>query len=470
MSASQPILIVEEDRREAARMVRVLRDSGHDVRSTATAASSLRRLETGRLALVLASLQVPDLDAQRFLARCRALDDPPDVVLATAFGSVRESVAAKNAGAFDYVNKPLTGGELLQVAERALRERSLRNENRDLRAQLGRESSLEGMVCRDPHMRQIFGLARTVAPTRATVLLSGESGTGKSLMARAIHRLSDRASRPFVTVSCGALPEALLESELFGHAKGSFTGAHRAKSGRFEDADNGTLFLDEVALASPALQVKLLRFLQDRSFERVGESSTRMADVRLILATNEDLEAAVRSGRFREDLYYRIHVIHLQLRPLRERPADVPPLARRLLERLARVHGRSQPRVERAAARRLLEYPWPGNVRELENALERALLLSENGRLDAEHLPARGAAQAAGAQSALAVPRLDPKGSYSLKQLLEEPERRIILAALEACSGNRERTAQLLGINRATLFAKLKRLGLQGAQRRGHGA
>ncbi len=466
--STDTVLVVDPDPEAQRETVSLLRSLGFSCRSCGTGREALEILERQPFPVVLSETRLPDMDGLLLLQRSQRLPDPPGVLFASAFASLEDAVRARRAGAFDLLPRPLVPEELHLALRRALEQRALREENRRLRQRLAGEQMLDQLVGRDPRMRELFELARTIAPTRATVLISGESGTGKTLLARAIHRLSDRAERPFVVVSCGSLPETLLESELFGHARGAFTGAHRDQVGRFEQADRGTLFLDEIGTASSSLQVKLLRFLQDRSFERVGETRTRQADVRLILATNSDLETLVGQGRFRKDLYYRINVIHLQIPPLRDRPADILPLARHLLQRAARHHGRETPRIPRKAGRRLLAWEWPGNVRELENALERALLLCDGREIRAEHLPG-GDEPPPGEPPAVhwRLPDLDPARQYSLKELLREPERMLLEAALRACGGNRERAARLLGINRATLFAKLKRLGLQ--RRRGKG-
>jgi DNA-binding NtrC family response regulator len=360
-------------------------------------------------------------------------------------------------GAFDLLTKPLLDDELLFSIERALNQRHVLEENKTLKAQLDLRFGMENIVGHDVRMRRVFDMIDSVADTRATVLITGESGTGKSLIARAIHRRSSRKDRPFVEVACGALPETLLESELFGHVAGSFTGANFDKVGKFMQADEGTIFLDEIGTASPGMQVKLLRVLQELEFEQVGGTKTFRVDARVILATNENLEKLVQEGRFRQDLYYRVNVINLELPNLRERISDIPLLAQHFLERVCEESGKKVRAFSDDALAAMQRYAWPGNVRELQNAVERAVLLGKGDVIRAEDLP-----------SSLAASRavtLEPVGGRTLKEALEGPERQIILEVLESHNWNRHATADALGINRTTLYKKMKRLGLEDDER-----
>jgi DNA-binding NtrC family response regulator len=379
------------------------------------------------------------------------------VILITGYGTVDMAVDAIRGGAFDFVTKPLIDEELLMSIERALTQREVIQENNNLRKQLDLRFGIDNIVGRDPKMLQIFDMIESIADTKATVLLTGESGTGKSLVARAVHRRSDRSSGPFVEVACGALPENLLESELFGHVAGAFTGATGDKIGKFKLADGGTIFLDEVGTASPAMQVKLLRVLQELQFEPVGGTETDSVDVRVLLATNEDLAREVSEGRFRQDLYYRVNVINIAIPPLRERLADIPLLAHDFLEKVVDESGRSVQGFTDEAIASLQRYRWPGNVRELQNVVERAVLLGKGQVIGIDDLPA----PIAGPVGAV-TPR---SGKLTLKQALEAPERQIILDVLESNGWNRNATADSLGINRTTLYKKMKRLGLEEYER-----
>jgi DNA-binding NtrC family response regulator len=413
------------------------------------------------IGVLLAETRLPGLSGIDLLRRSRNLRPDLQVVLVSAFGTVDDAVEAMREGAADFKSKPFTADELSLSLERALERRRLVRENRDLRAALDDRLRIDNMVATDPRMQEIFKVVKAVAQTRTTVLLTGESGTGKTLLARAIHSLSDRRDGPFVEVNCGALPETLLESELFGHVKGAFTGAVRDRPGKFESASGGTIFLDEIGTSSPGFQVRLLRVLQDRTLERVGDSTTLPVDVRVVLATNLDLEIAVRERSFREDLYYRINVVTLEMPPLRQRKADVPFLTEHFLARFRAETGKKVLSVDRAAMDLLVRYHWPGNVRQLENVIERAVVLCPNEEISVRDLPA---ALQTGEPAPLAVAEsLVPSGIHlqPLRKALEAPERLILERALRHHNGNREATARALGINRSTLFNKLRKFGLK---------
>jgi len=445
------ILLVDDDPFVTDSLAEVLRREGFEVRTAYDGGEAVRLAKQSPVDVVLADVNLPELDGLELLRQVSCHEDAPAVVLITGFGTIENAVEAMREGAFDYLPKPLVDDVVLFTVRRALENRSLRRENEELRGRLEGRVALEAIVGRDPKMAAIFTTIEAIAVTRSTVLLTGESGTGKTILARAIHQCSTRRGAPFVEVNCGALPETLLESELFGHVRGSFTGAVRDRPGKFELADGGTIFLDEIATASPALQVKLLHVLQDRTIERIGDRRSRTVDVRVLLATNRDLTAEVRAGRFREDLFYRIHVVTIEVPPLRERPGDVPLLAEAFLERFARENGRRLRGFTRDALDRLALYAWPGNVRELENVVERAVVLCGGRYISASDLP----------PTILGKESLPPpSGTLPLKKALEEPERRIIERALERNRGNRQRTAEMLGVNRTTLFNKMRKYGL----------
>ncbi len=452
--AKARILLVDDDELILTSLSELLALEGYDVETAARFAEASAKLGASPFEVVITDVSMPEVSGFEVLKLVRNRYPDTSVVMITAYGTIEDAVGAIKQGAFDYLTKPVIDDEIVLVVERALEQQSLTAENRSLRKQLGERYSLANIIGRDYRMIKVFDLIEAVADTPTTVLVTGESGTGKSLVARAVHQLSNRRQSPFVEIACGALPETLLESELFGHVKGSFTGAVGDKAGKFKQADGGTIFLDEISTATPALQVKLLRVLQTFEFEPVGGDSTEKVNVRCLLATNQDLRNQVRRGEFREDLYYRVNVVTIDLPPLRERIGDIPLLAEHFLQRHCDRTGRTLVGFHDEAMRYLQAYPWPGNVRQLENVIERAVILSKNHMVTPDDLPEdvlQPEASAAGADG----------GLLPLKQALEKPERDILVRALKLCHGNRQATAEALGINRTTLYKKMKKYGIE---------
>ena len=452
--AKADILVVDDDRIILDSLCELLTLEGY----TATAAESFKEaaaaLQTQPFSLVIADVNMPDGDGFELLSLIRKNYSQTVVIIITGYGTIESAVEAIKMGAYDYLTKPIADDDLLLAVQRALRQQSLLNENLDLRSQLEQKYTLNNVISQDYKMAKIFDLVEAVADSKTTILMTGASGTGKSMLAKAIHYRSWQKDKPFVEVSCGALPETLLESELFGHVKGAFTGAVRDKDGKFLAADGGTIFLDEISVASPAMQVKLLRVLQDRQFEPVGSNKTITVDTRVVLASNSDLAEEVKAGRFREDLYYRINVVIIHLPPLADRIGDIPLLAERFLRQFCRTHAKEKQEITEKAMESLQRYPWPGNVRELENVIERAVLLSKGPHIDLDDLP----------QTLVMQSQLAAQPGYkqiSLKQAMTEPEKATIRTALEANNWNRQNTAKALQINRTTLYKKMKRYGLE---------
>jgi len=443
LSRAPLTILVVDDQSSVRELLRaVLESQGHDVDDAADGEAAVERLRGGFHDLVIMDIRMPGLDGVQTLARMKELSPETGVVMMTAYASVETAVKAMKLGAFDYMTKPIDIEEVRSVvAKFASGESSVPEAAEEDAA----ESDLVGS---SPAFREVVGLAHRVAESDATVLILGESGTGKEVLAREIHRRSQRSRRPFVAVNCSAIPEGLLESELFGHEKGSFTGAVRQKKGRFETAAGGTAFLDEIGDMSPALQAKLLRFLQDRVVQRVGGTVDLEVDVRVLAATNRDLESDIKEGRFREDLYFRLNVVTITLPPLRDRRDDVPPLAEHFLRKQARPGGKPK-KMSPKAMRLAMAYDWPGNVRELENAVQRAVVLSRGETIFPEHLPAKIQAleEGEGTQSGEV-----PGGAKTIREV----EREAIVSALRETDGNRTHAAEALGISRRTLQNKIK--------------
>jgi DNA-binding NtrC family response regulator len=455
--AQKHLLIVDDEGPLREAIAERLADHGFAVAQADSGEQAVQRLTEFAFDILITDLRLPGIDGRQVLQA--ALDRYPEIIaiVITGFGTVKDAVEAIKQGAADFITKPFQFDALLHVLNSALEQRRLKSENAYLRSQLEERYRIDGLVGRSRVMRDLFQLLETVAATSSTVLITGETGTGKELAARAIHHNSPRRANRFVAINCSAIPETLLEAELFGHVRGAFTGAVGTRQGRLEQAHRGTLFLDEVATMSPALQAKLLRVLQEREFERVGDSHTIKIDVRVIAATHSDLSRMVADGTFREDLYYRLNVIPVRLPALRERREDVPLLVQHFLQRLAGESARGSMTVSQEALRHLMSYSWPGNVRQLENVVERAVAFS-NGRsqIDVQdlaldiHEPSPATTDAA--------PVLLPDDGVDFARYIEGIELALIKRSLERTQGNKRQAARLLNLKRTTLIEKLKRL------------
>jgi len=443
------LLVVDDEGAARSTLALLLRKRGHHVAEAEDVTTATKRLAEEVFDLVVTDLRMPDGDGLDVLRAAKAHAPETEVILLTAYAEWKSAKDAIRLGALDYFEKGAEPDELYHRIDKALAARALRRENENLRAQLRERYGLPGVIAQSPAMHAVLDLVERVAPTDATLLIQGESGTGKEVIAKAVHHASARAARPFVAVNCGAVPETLLESELFGYMRGAFTGAAVSKLGLFEEADGGTLFLDEIAETPAALQVKLLRTLQSGEVRRLGATQASTIDVRVIAATNGDLAALISQGSFREDLFYRLNVIQVVLPPLRDRREDIPALAEHFLTRSAGKLGREL-RLSPGALERLLRYPWPGNVRELENALERAAILARSDVLEPGDLPPH---VAAGLQ-------LGPSPALPRQTTLAEAERAHILQTRERFGRNHSGAAEALGIGRTTLWRKLKEYGI----------
>jgi len=453
------ILVVDDEINYLTVMEALLGEEGYEVLTSPGGKEALKVAAGADLDLVLTDMRMPKMNGIELLEELKRLYPDLPVIMMTAYGTVEKAVAAMKTGAFDYILKPFKNEELLVTIARALEHYRLIQQNRMLLQDLDKKYGAPNIVGESKAMREILALVKRVATSRATVLVSGESGTGKELVARAIHQQSPRAGKTFVSVNCAALTETLLESELFGHERGAFTHAVAMRKGRFELADSGTLFLDEVAEMSPALQVKLLRVLQEMEFERVGGNKTIKVDVRLVAATNRELKEEVEEGRFREDLYYRLNVVHLHIPPLRERQEDIALLATHFLRKYAQENARGDVHLSPEAMKLLLNYAWPGNVRELENVMERAVILCGQNLIGVNDLPRELAGEPWGESSRLDIDRFIPMQT-PLPEALEQIEEQMIRRALERSGQVQVRAAELLGITKSLLQYKLKKYQL----------
>ncbi|MEW6160984.1 MAG: sigma-54 dependent transcriptional regulator [Verrucomicrobiota bacterium] len=454
----KPTLLIVDDEKPTREGLRAALEDRYDVYLAEDVATATELLEREPFDVLLTDLRLPHEDGLKLISRAKSLNKPPVCILMTAYGSEEIAVEAMKKGADDYIAKGrMQIDELEMRIARALRSQTLEAENQNLKQQLEKKFGLENVIGESAAMQEVFETVRQVAPTRATVVIQGESGTGKELIAKAIHQLSPRARQPLVAVHCAALPTNLLESELFGHEKGAFTGAHERRIGRVEQAQGGTLFLDEIGEIDATIQVKLLRFLGERTFERVGSNKTLSADVRLIVATNKNLEELVKSGGFRDDLFYRLRGVEIWLPPLRERLADVPLLAQAFLKEFARENGKNVNGFTPEALEALMNYKWPGNVRELRSAIETAVVYAHGNQIQFRDLPRH----VQGRSSTAAA----PSGQEMLAQnnlTVQEAEKQLIIRALKETKGNRTEAAQRIGISRRTLHRKLHTYHLEG--------
>jgi len=451
------ILVVDDEPTARNGLGKLLEQEGYQVDLAGDGVEALASVAENPPALIISDLKMPNMDGMELLKQLHERGVETPTVVATAFGEVSTAVAAMRAGAEDYLTKPIDFDSLLLVVERTLAREELKSEAENLRRQLRArdKEGLEGLLGASAAMQRVYQVVRQVAPARASVLITGESGTGKGEVARALHALSPRAAKPFVSLHCAALAESLLESELFGHEKGAFTGADKKRIGRFEQADGGTLFLDEIGEIPAGTQIKLLRLLQERSFERVGGNETIKVDVRVVAATNKNLPEEVRERRFREDLYYRLNVVHLEMPPLRQRGNDIVLLAEHFLRRFARENNRRIDGFSDTARSKLVAHRWPGNVRELENAVERAVVFTEGELVEAEALPFD------------AAPATIEGGPRVPGATMAELEKHAILTTLEAVGGSTSKAAEMLDISARTIQYRLHEYGVAAARTKG---
>lgn len=463
------ILIIDDEESVIDVLQSFLKLKGFEVTTASDGKEGLNILQQEKFSLILTDLMMPDITGLDILKKANEINLNTPIILITAYGSIQSAVEAMKLGAFDYITKPFSLDELLIIINRAIDFYKLQKENTMLKTQLKKKYKFKGLIGDSPQMHKLYELIEKVADTNSTILITGESGTGKEVIAKTIHYNSSRANNPFVPINCAAIPKDLLETEMFGHEKGAFTGATNTRIGRFELANNGTIFLDEIGELDPSLQVKILRVLQEREFERVGGVKTIKVDVRVLAATNRDLEKAVREGKFREDLFYRLNVIHIHMPPLRKRLEDIPLLIDHFVHEICNKRGRNPLKISKEAMDCLLEYRWPGNVRELENLIERLSILVTNDVVSVSDLPERFLKkcikddnESTLCSEAQGSPIINvPQDGMNLNKIVDEIERNLILQALEKTAWIKSKAANLLGLNRTTLIEKMKKMGIK---------
>ncbi len=449
------ILLVDDEPLIRESLYEILRIEGYRAQMVQSGEEALEIVKQGKVDIVVTDLKLPHMSGIDLLTRVKEDFSEIEVILITGYGTIETAVEAMKKGAYDYITKPINDNEIKMIIRKITEKKQILEENKNLRKiiQKTHRDSFCGMIGISEKMQKIYQMIESVASSNATILINGESGTGKGLVARAIHHCDrNRKDKPFIEVSCGALSETLLESELFGHVKGAFTGAIRDKEGRFEYAKGGTIFLDEIDAFSPALQVKLLRVLQDGVFEQVGDNTTRKTDARIIVATNRDLNDLVSKGQFREDLYYRINVIFVELPPLNERKEDIDFLVKYFIEKYSQKNNKKIKGISDEMRILFMEYHWPGNIRELENAIEGAVIMAKTEIINKWDIP--------NVSKFMSTASLAPTNGKSLKKVLEQPEKDLILSVLHECNWNRNKAAAVLGINRTTLYNKMKKYNI----------
>jgi two-component system response regulator PilR (NtrC family) len=445
------ILVVDDEISMCDFLSVILSNEGYKVKTVQDGVKALEILRQEAFPCMIVDLKMPKMDGLEVLRRARSIAPDLGVIVITAYASLQSAIEALRLGALDYVNKPFKVDEIKIVVEKAFEQIALKQENRNLRSQLSQKTDLNLIIGKSEEMQQLLNMIRRVAPADSTILITGESGTGKELVAQAIHLQSKRAKGPFVSINCGALPESLLESELFGHMKGSFTGAIKNKEGLFKVADGGTLFLDEIGETSPTIQVKLLRALQEKEIHPIGATSPIPVDVRLLAATNADLEERIQQGEFRDDLYYRLSVIPIHLAALRERRDDIPLLANHFLKKICKQNSIDTKNFAQEAIEKLIHYDWPGNVRELENAIERAVILEESDTITVDALP--GKISSGSGQASSPTYRIHPK-------TLEDIEKEYLIRILKETNWQKKKAADILGIDTSTIYRKMQRYNI----------